>query len=364
MVMNHLNNILKYVMLYVGLIILYVALLMAGTLIPRRLIVDNAMQSYGQMKELGIYFEGVDGAGWDNWTDSYFLNAAVTEYDGNLLQKALANAYTTFSELDESGSTDTIEDIRYAVDNDGMAEVKPYSRYWVGMLTVYKVLLIFMPVNGIRALVFGIAVVLFAVSVLCVFRVLGMRGLLPYLISVVISQYIPQAMCLVFNTDICTMFLMMIICSIMLDKKVSAKSFYIFFFLSGSILAYLNYWAFPLITLGFPVVLVISVKMKEEYGIRHLTKETFFMSASWGAGLVGTVLAKQILCKIVLGSQSGTNQILLRMGAEFTLDERLVSVVNGLVRRMESLPVLILTVAITLWLTVILQTRGGVYWTA
>lgn len=356
---NYIKKFLWYVLMYGGLIILYVIFLMVGQMIPRRLIMDNAIQSYNQLKQLGLYFTGIDGAGWDNWTDTFFINSAVTEYDGDLLQRAIANAYTTFSELDDSGSANVIDDIKYALDNDGTAEIKPYSRYWAGMMPIYKVLLIFMPVNGIRTLVFGVAIVLFTVSVLCVYKTLGVKGLIPYLVSVVIAQYIPQAMCLVFNTDINIMFFMMIICCIMLNKKASVESFYILFFLAGSILAYLNYWAFPLITLGFPLVLVLSRKLAEEYDIICLTKETVFMSVSWGAGLAGTVLVKQFLCKIVLGTQSGTEQLLMRMGAEFTVTDRLVEMTNGLVRRMESPPVLILTIITTIWFVTMLITGGG-----
>lgn len=351
---NYIRKILQYAAVFAGLIIIYTVFLMAGELIPRRLMTGNAMKSYSQLKSLGLYFEGIDGADWDNWTDSYFINSAVTEYNGNLLQKAMANAYTAFDEPDDSGSVNVINNIKAAVKGGGVVE--SYSRYWVGMLTIYKLLLIFMPINGIRTLVFGIAVILFALSAICVYKRLGAKGLVPYLVSVVIAQYMPQAMCLVFNTDISIMFLMMVICCIMLDKKVSAESFYMLFFLAGSILAYLNYWAFPLITLGFPLVFVITVKLAEEHDIRSLTKETVFMSVSWGAGLAGTVLAKQILCKIVLGMQSGTDQLLVRMGSEFTITGRFISVINGLVRRMTSAPVLVLTVVLAVWLIVMLKT--------
>lgn len=105
---------LQYLVLSAGLLVLYVILLMAGQAIPRRLLLDNVQKSYLQLEKQGLYYEGIPGASWDNWTDSYFMNSAVTEYDGTLLQKAVANAYTTYSELDESGSTNTIYDVKYA----------------------------------------------------------------------------------------------------------------------------------------------------------------------------------------------------------------------------------------------------------
>ena len=249
---------LQYLVLSVGLLVLYVVLLMAGQAIPRRLVLDNVRESYLQLEKQGLYYEGIPGASWDNWTDSYFMNSAVTAYDGTLLQKAIANAYTTYSELDESGSANTIDDVKYALEQDSDAIVKPYSRYWVGMLTVYKILLLFMPINGIRTLMFAVAAALFLVSAVGVYKMLGAKGLVPYVASVAVAAYFPQALCLVFNTDIVMMFLMMAVCWQLFRKNATTEQFAVLFFLGGSVLAYLNYWAFPLITLGFPLVFVLG----------------------------------------------------------------------------------------------------------
>lgn len=349
---------LQYLVLSVGLLVLYVVLLMAGQAIPRRLVLDNVRESYLQLEKQGLYYEGIPGASWDNWTDSYFMNSAVTAYDGTLLQKAIANAYTTYSELDESGSANTIDDVKYALEQDTNAVIKPYSRYWVGMLTVYKILLLFMPINGIRTLMFVVAAALFLVSAVGVYKMLGAKGLVPYVASVAVAAYFPQALCLVFNTDIVMMFLMMAVCWQLFRKNATTEQFAVLFFLGGSVLAYLNYWAFPLITLGFPLVFVLSVRIENGCGMKTLTKETVLLSVCWGAGLAGTVLAKQVLCRLVLGTQSGTGQLFLRMGSEFTWNDRLLSVVNGMVRRMESKPVLVLTVVTAIILVILLKVRA------
>lgn len=349
---------LQYLVLSVGLVVLYVVLLMAGQAIPRRLLLDNVRESYLQLEKQGLYYEGIPGASWDNWTDSYFLNSAVTEYDGTLLQKAIANAYTTYSELDESGSANTIDDVRYALEQDSDAIVKPYSRYWVGMLTFYKILLLVMSVNGIRTLMFVVAAVLFLASAAGVYKMLGAKGLVPYVASVAVAEYFPQALCLVYNTDIVMMFLMMAVCWQLFRKNAAMEQFAILFFLGGSILAYLNYWAFPLVTLGYPLVFVLSVRIENGCTMKTLAKEMVLLSVCWGAGLAGTVLAKQALCTFVLGTQSGTEQLFLRMGSEFTWNDRLLSVVNGLVRRMSSKPVLVLTVVTAIILVILLKVHA------
>ena len=172
-----------------------------------------------------------------------------------------------------------------------------------------------MPINGIRILMFAIMTVLFLVSAVGVYKMLGAKGLIPYLVSVLVAAYFPQALCLVYNTDIVMMLLMMVVCWQLLRQNASTERFAVVFFWVASILAYLNYWAFPLITLGFPLVFVLSVRIENGSGMKTLVKETFLFSVCWGVGLAGTVLIKQVLCRFILGTQSGTEQLFLRMGS-------------------------------------------------
>ncbi len=48
---------LQYLALFLGLIVLYVILLMAGQAIPHRLVLDNVQKSYLQLEKQGLYYE-------------------------------------------------------------------------------------------------------------------------------------------------------------------------------------------------------------------------------------------------------------------------------------------------------------------
>lgn len=351
------KKIIKFVMLFMGLIIFYAVFLVAGHAIPRSLVIDNAQKSYEQLDSLGLYFKVVEGASWDNLTDSFFINTAVTEYNGNLLEKALANAYTTSN--DNNGWQSVVDGIICSINENEDAIVESYSRYWIGILTIYKALLVFMPIRSIRTLIFSITIILFAISVLNIYRMLGTKGLIPYLASVIAALYIPQAMCLVFSTDIIMMLLMMNICCIMLQRDADIDKFYVGFFVGGSVLAYLNYWGFPLIMLGFPLVLFVTVRLVNGYSSKTLIKETILISISWAVGLAGTILAKQILCKIVLGTQTGTSQLLYRMGSEFSMSARWAGMINSLVKA-NNLPLMI--VAVIIWTILLFKTKCFKRW--
>lgn len=355
MIKNFTEKILKYTMIFLGLIIFYILFLVVGHAIPRSLVIDNVQKSYKTMDTLGSYFQIVNGASWDNFTDSFFINTAVTEYDGNLVEKALANAYTT--DCDSKGYQSMIDGIKCAINGNENIEINSYSRYWIGMMTIYKILLIFMPLLGIKSFVFALTIILFTITVLNVYKELNINGIISFLTSVILALYIPLSMCLVFSTDIIIMLTMMNICYIMLKRNASTDSFCVAFFIAGSILSYLNYWGFPLITLGFPLVFIVTVRLKNQYNTKFLIKDTFLMSLSWGIGLSGTILAKQVLCKIVLGAQTGTSQLLLRLGSELSITDRFISAFNGLFNQMASTPILLITIILIIWTILMFQTN-------
>jgi hypothetical protein len=334
-----LKHALKYIVGILITIALYVGFLMLGQAIPKDMIWDNVVKSYSEIVDEGVYHDVVDGASWDNWTASIVLNSTVTEYDGGLLEKALANAYTIG--LDECGESVSILDcFKAAISNTGDIAITPYSRYWVGELTIYKFLLIFMSLKSIRSLLFMVVIVMLAVNMINVYKAGGWKMVIPFLAAILAAMYIPNSMCLIFGIDILIMLVMINVCYYKECKGDSFESQCVLFMMAASFDVYLNYWAFPLITLGFPLVFMTTLKLPK-IGAQRVVKENVILSLFWAIGLAGTVLVKQILCYIVLGSQSGIDQIAFRMGDELTFSGRLWSVENVIEKALSSQSVIV-----------------------
>lgn len=329
----------------------YIAILMVGQAIPREFVIKNVQTSYEELKGIGLYYSVVRGAEWDNWTDALFLNSTVTEFEGNLFEKAMANAYT----ISEDGSTSVIENIKLAISDDENTIVYPYTRYWAGNMTLFKILLIFMPLSGIRSLLLSVTVILLIITIFNIKRSLGVRGVVPFLISILVSMYIPNAMCLVYSSDILIMLLAINVCCMKMDRNDTIESYYFMFLLIGSVTAYINYWAFPLITLGMPLVFLSSVKLTGKYDSKVLLKENVLMSIFWTIGLCGTVLMKQLLCFITFGTQSGTEQLSMRMGSGFSMEERLISTTQGVINELSNGTVLLLIIVFVICFSVLLR---------
>lgn len=72
--------------------------LVIGRLIPTEFVRDNAEESYQRLEKEGAYFSPTAGVFFDNWTDAYYINNAVTQSD-DIFKGALANKYTESEEF-------------------------------------------------------------------------------------------------------------------------------------------------------------------------------------------------------------------------------------------------------------------------
>lgn len=340
------NMLIKWVCIGVLQIVIYVGILMVGQAIPKEWVFDNVVESYEQLDKIGLYYDVVEGAQWDNWTDTYFLNAAITQYDGNLLEKALANSYTASINTDRK----VLDALSAAIHPEEQSGLVSYSRYWAGNLTLYKFLLIFMPISGIRNILLIVTITLFVFAIINIYKILGYRGVIPFLFSVLACKYIPLSMCLTFSSDIILMLTVVNFCAVKIQKgNVNWKKYYTLFAFVGSVCVYLGYWAFPLVTLGIPLVFITVLRMKSKDSEKDIIVDNVWMSVFWGIGLCGTVIVKQILCYFVLGSQSGTSALSQRMGAGYSLWERVVSTRDVILRALsDSTVMVVLIVALLL----------------
>jgi hypothetical protein len=330
---------------------------MLGQAIPKDMVWDNVVKSYYEIIGEGTYPTIVEGASWDNWTASIVLNSTVTKYNGNLLERALANAYTI--KVDESGDSVAMLDcFQAAISGDEDAFVYSYSRYWVGNLTIFKFLLMFMSLKGIRSLMFMVVIIMLSITVINIYKAIGAKGVVPFIVAILAAMFIPISLCIIFGTDIIIMLALINICYYMEQRGASLEAFGVVFMITASLDAYLNYWAFPLITLGFPLVFLTSLRMPK-IGVRKAVKENIILSIFWAVGLVGTVLVKQLLCYAVLGTENGIEQIAFRMGDELTLWGRVWSADNIIEKALTSQAVIVV-VALSLLLGIVWICLGNV----
>ena len=137
-----------------------------------------------------------------------------------------------------------------------------------------------------------------------------------------ILMFLPiQCMGLAYFTDI-IMFLIgmcvVCICSDTTEDKKIAKIFYII----GSLAFYLNYFSYPFISIGMPLTYQIARSIYKGKSCRQCLRTIICVTFSWCLGFGLTMLMKQGLAFLMLGSENGISQALFRMGSELSLIDR------------------------------------------
>lgn len=302
-----------------GLIILfyiYICWLMLGYAIPQDLMRENFEISGKEFQEQGEYPEH-RGGGWDNYTDSFFINSVMTRYSDSTFVNAIANAYTNASVYGDSSSH--FEALYNGEFDNG--EIDFYSRYWAGSKTLYAVLLIFMPLSGIRIFLLVVTIALLLVACFCIFRTNGIISALVFAGLFELKIMLYSSMCLAFSPDI----LLTLIGFILVYRayvKRDVKPLFFGFFIIGSFSAYWGYWAYPVITIGLPLIYMVTIDNRHALGYR--LRDYLSISVCWAVGLASTILVKIVLAGLVMGIDDGADKLLLRMGNEYSYGYRLV----------------------------------------
>lgn len=176
----------------IGIILLYslfIVVLLLGQCIPRTYIRKNVWKSYEIMKEEGMYAVG------DGWTDAYFLNAAITRYDGNIFERAFSNAY-----MGKEGEY-PLDGILYLFDEDldkGDNSIILYPRYWVGSMFFIKFMLLLFDIRAIRVLLVLIILCLFIYSLKLIEEKCGLLVTIAFSTSFLVYDYIRIVECIAF----------------------------------------------------------------------------------------------------------------------------------------------------------------------
>lgn len=229
-----------------------------------------------------------------SFTDCLMLEHAVYELEGcSTLEQVL------YMYRGESGQGDgwapgySLVDYLSGVEQ---TRIEQYPRYWHGYLVVLKPLLYFMTVNALRVLTSGVQFLLVGIiAMLCGQRkeqLLGWGLLLAIPFLYFFTMYSSLSLSICFYI----MAIMMIV-PLKWHEKLLINNGYLYFFLVGGMAtAYFDFLTYPLVTLGFPLCVVLYLS---KTSWRDSFKSLLCYSIEWGVGYVGLWGMKWLLTDIL-----------------------------------------------------------------
>lgn len=254
---------------------------------------------------------GFRSAQLDNFTSVLIVKTAAYTGPENLLEKTLGGLRTEMPPAEGQSGWEAF--CTYEDGGQSPTGGLSYSRYWHGYTLPLRLLLCVLNLANIQMLLYYAQLALFvAVLALMVRRRLGalLPGfftayflLMPATVSVCL-QYVPVSM------------LMLLICAALLlwdDRIADAVSLPGFFALVGLLTNYFDLLTFPLATLGFPLALLLALRLKTQDGAGRVFGLALACCAGWGLGYGGMWAMKWLL----VGAAFGWDQLLGVLGQIF-----------------------------------------------
>lgn len=301
--------------------LLAVACNAAAFLIDTPAMRENAAQAVAMLGEQQAVPELVGGfksAQLDNYTSVLIVKTAAYVGHEPLAQKALGGLRRDVPAVEGQSEWDA-----YAAYADESAEPVGglnYSRYWHGYTLPLRLLLCVFNLSNIQMLLLFAQLALLAAVLLLMAR-RGLSALIPgFFTAWFLMMPAALGLCLQYAP---VSLVTLAVCAALLAGHERIGRFIglpAFFALTGMATSYLDLLTFPLVSLGYPLVLLLALRLEAGAHGRRLWLEAVACCAAWAAGWAGMWVLKWLLNAAVFGAayvfESILGQTLLRLSTD------------------------------------------------
>ncbi len=305
------KNILKYVVTFILMIIVFCILLTVTSLIPRDALTKKVKESSeilcGQHNSRIIIING-RATKFDNYSDALMINTAYSIDDTDpfcssmLARKNYIKGKTeviypdTTGELKSSSKykeVNQVGDLRDTVNND-TTESFEYARYWHGYLVFLRPLLALFNISQIRAILVVILLILSIILIYMIYKKINLGTAIIFFCGLLMCDYFYIGL----STQGAPVFLITMISSILiLSRNIKDKG--LLFLIIGGLTSFTDLLTVPMLTLGVPLLIYGLLQNKNKYNIKKLFIEMFKYCVMWGIGYFGVFLIKWILVDLL-----------------------------------------------------------------
>ena len=282
--------VLKYMAVFTAAVVILTAILCLAAMIPKEKIREHALESAeylsrGELKPMII--EGVKGSMQDRYADAILLNIAWS-YDVRYpLRSVMLSAYYFTPDHEEN------ENFLIAVREDKEPN-QQYLRYWHGSIAVVRPLLTILPVRGIYAFNAVLLMLLFLILMTVLLRMHEPVPAFGILMGSILTAWWFVPLSLEY-TWMCQLSLLACIIMTLLFRRGRKDLYGLFFFITGIVTIYLDFFTTETLTLLLPLLTLIWLERRKE-NVLKITAEAVI---SWGAGYVGMWVMKWIMAAAV-----------------------------------------------------------------
>lgn len=299
------KNLYRYLMILILGPVIGVVLLWLVYLLPT----DNMKKNVYSSKEMiekefvdETIIDGFNATLTGSFTDCLMLEHAV--YTGNHSKfeqiMRMYRAESFYDENDESAWHPGESLIDY-LEGIGQEREVEYARYWHGYLVALKPLLLVTSVASLRLLNGGLELLLVGMCIIFLERKQRKGMTIPFLASIPFLYFVSTFSS--FSQSICMYLMLSFILIQLKHEEILEKNhnYILFFLISGMVTSYFDFLTYPLVTLGYPLVIYFY---KNGDSVRSDLKRMVTFSFNWFWGYVWMWFSKWVLAAVFTGSNT------------------------------------------------------------
>ena len=256
----------------------------------------------GEQQAVPQAVSGFYSAQMDNFTSVLILKTAGYVGPERLTQKAFGGYRVDMPAQEGQSEWD-------AFCNYEFGELSPtgggmsYSRYWHGYTLPLRLLLCVLDVANLQMLLYFAQLALL-LAVLHLMDRRGLRRLMPgFFLSFFLLMPFSSSICLQY-VPVTMLMLLSSVCVLLGDRQIErAVGMPAFFALLGLLTNYLDLLTFPLVSLGYPLLLLLALRMRRGESGKSLFCTTALCGVSWALGYGGMWALKWLINALVFGWQ-------------------------------------------------------------
>jgi len=281
---------LKYIIVFVSLIVVFFAFSVVACMLPNYRIKKNIEKSLPSLLEQGNYPTVVintPGYRLDNFTDALFLSQNYKIDRNKPVNSAMLCSIASWS-------ANRAETLEAQIDNK-VTQYMDYPRYWHGNTFFLRLLLVFLNYNDIRLLLYLISNILLIVLCVKLFQNVGMIKMLAFasglfFVNIFITHFSMQ----LFTAVNLAIIASILICSFYKKKK---KNIPVVFFVIACLTSYFDLLTTPLLTLGLP--LIVFFMIDDENSVKEIFKKLISYSGLWLLGFACCWASKWVISTLL-----------------------------------------------------------------
>lgn len=236
----------------------------------------------------------------DNYTSILILKTAAYTGEENLLAKALGGLRVEMSP--QEGQSDWAAFCSYGHGSESMTGAGfAYPRYWHGYTLPLRLALCVLDTANLQMAVYFVQLALLCL-ILFRMKARGIARLIPgFFLSVFLLMPFSMSICLQYMP---VSMLMLVSCVLILffdEKMEKIAPLAAWFAVLGILTNYLDLLTFPLVSLGFPLILLLALRMERGDSGKALFFLTAFCGCAWALGYGGMWALKWVLNGMVFG---------------------------------------------------------------